>query len=131
MNFLNIGQIASATSTPAATVRYYEKIGLLPSPARGDGNYRKYVGEDVAKLCFVRRARDLGFSIDQIRSLLALSQQQEQDCRSVDELAATHLAVIEKKIADLSSLELHQSTLLKSCDGGTVAECRIIDALSM
>lgn len=129
MDVFNIGQLARAAETPTATVRYYEKIGLLPSPPRSDSNYRLYGVDDLARLRFVRRARDLGFSIEQVRSLLEFSDQHEQDCCTVDQLTEEHLAVIEQKIADLTALKGHLSKLLTSCQGGTVADCRIIDAL--
>ena len=130
MDTFNIGQLATAAQTPAATIRYYEKIGLLPAPARTGSNYRRYDGHALERLSFVCRARDLGFSIDQVRNLLDLSDQREHDCCTVDQLTQAHLATIEQKIADLSALKHHLSQLLVSCHGGTVADCRIIDALT-
>lgn len=126
----NIGQLASAAETPAPTIRYYEKIGLLSSPVRTEGNYRRYDAEDVARLKFVRRARDLGFTIDQVRALLDLSDQRDLDCGTVMEMTRQHLAEIEQKIADLTVLKQHLFGMLTSCHGGTVAECSIIDALT-
>lgn len=127
---LNIGELATAAETPAATIRYYEKIGLLTLPPRTSGNYRRYGADDLARLTFVRRARDIGFSIDQVRNLLDLSDHREQDCCTVDMLTQQHLATIEQKIADLTALKQQLSLLLASCHGGTVANCRIIDALT-
>lgn len=130
MQNFNIGELARAAATPAPTVRYYEKIGLLQSPARTASNYRTYGSGDLDRLIFVRRARDIGFSIEQIRNLLDLSDQREHDCGTVDCLAREHLDAIEQKIADLTALKVQLSGLLSSCGGGKVADCRIIDALS-
>ncbi len=81
---LTIGKLASATGTKVETIRYYEQIGLLPAPARSAGNYRTYEGEHLRRLSFIRRARDLGFSIDQVRELMGLAGRREQSCMAVD-----------------------------------------------
>jgi len=125
-----IGQLSEAAQTPAATIRYYEKIGLLESPSRSGSNYRLYASEDVARLTFVRRAREIGFTIDQVRSLLAFSDQGDGDCCAVTALTERHLAEVEEKIRDLNLLKEHLSRLLASCRGGRFADCRIIDALT-
>lgn len=126
---LSIGELARATSTNSETIRYYEKIGLLKAPPRSSGNYRKYGAADVARLGFVRRARELGFPIEQVRSLLALTEQRERDCCTVDLLTDQHLAEIEAKIADLIALKAQLVSLRTSCKGGMVADCRILDGL--
>jgi len=125
-----IGQLSEAAKTPAATIRYYEKIRLLESPSRAGSNYRLYGSEDVARLTFVRRAREIGFTIDQVRSLLAFSDQGDGDCCEVTALTERHLAEVEKKIRDLNVLKEHLSRLLVSCRGRRFADCRIIDALT-
>lgn len=125
-----IGQLASVAATPSATIRYYEKIGLLESPSRSNSNYRIYGDNDLARLTFVRRAREIGFTIDQVRSLLAFSDQGDGDCCTVMALTEQHLAEVEQKIADFIELKEHLSRLLTSCRGGRVADCRIIDALT-
>lgn len=125
-----IGQLATAAEIPAATIRYYEKIGLLASPSRSEGNYRQYGRDDLDRLTFVRRAREIGFSIDQIRSLLSFSDQLNGDCCAVTALTEAHLSAVEAKIADLLLLKDRLSSLLTSCRGGLVADCRIIDALN-
>lgn len=125
-----IGQLAAAAQTPAATIRYYEKIGLLSAPARTGSNYRQYDNDDLTRLTFVRRAREIGFTVDQVRSLLTFSDQREADCCAVMAMTDEHLHAVEQKIADLVLLRDHLRTLLASCRGGTVADCRIIDALS-
>lgn len=129
-NPLSIGELARVTQTRTETIRYYEKIGLLSAPARSSGNYRSYGEHDLARLSFVRRARDLGFSIDQVRALLDLADQRERDCCTVDSLTQEHLAMVERKIADLTALKRELTSLLTSCQGGKVADCRILEALA-
>lgn len=127
---LTIGGMGKATGTKIETIRYYERIGLLPKPPRTSGNYRDYGAAELARLSFIRRARDLGFSLDQVRALLALSDDRERDCATVDRIAAAHLREVERKIADLSALRRELTVVIDSCDGGTVATCRIIEALA-
>ncbi|WP_404406158.1 helix-turn-helix domain-containing protein [Pelagibacterium halotolerans] len=126
----SIGDLAKATGTKVETIRYYERIGLLPEPARTAGNYRSYSGTHMGRLSFVRRARDLGFSIEQIRGLLGLSDQRDRSCAAVDVIAREHLADVERKLADLEALRHELASIINQCGRGTIAECRIIDALS-
>ncbi len=126
---MKIGELASATGTRAETVRYYEKIGLLAPPARTSGNYRSYGGEHLARLSFIRRARDLGFTLEAVRELLNLSDDKTRSCRAVDGIARTHLAEIDRKIADLAALRGELDRVIGSCSHGTVAECKIIETL--
>ncbi|MFA6113718.1 MAG: helix-turn-helix domain-containing protein [Sphingomonas sp.] len=125
-----IGHLAKATGTKVETVRYYERIGLLAAPGRTEGNYRAYGTEALSQLSFIRRARDLGFSIDQVRDLLDLAGQAQRDCGSVDAMATGHLAEIDRKLADLTALRRELSTLISSCRGGTISDCRILEALA-
>lgn len=128
---LTIGDLARATGTKVETIRYYEKAGLLPRPARtATGNYRAYTVAQLGRLSFLRRSRDLGFTLDQIRALLDLADQREQDCEAVDGIAREHLAEVERKIADLTALRQELREMIGHCRHGTVAECRIIEALS-
>ena len=127
---LTIGELGSATRTKVETIRYYERIGLIPKPPRTAGNYRDYGKAELDRLSFVRRARDLGFSLDQVRALLALSDNQDQDCAEIDGIARTHLEQVERKISDLKALQRELSAVLNSCKGGTVADCRIVEALA-
>jgi DNA-binding transcriptional MerR regulator len=127
---MKIGEMASATATNIETVRYYEKIGLLPLPARDAANYRSYGAEHLARLSFIRRARDLGFTLDQVRELLGLADHSDQSCAAVDAIATAHLTEIDRKIADLQSLRSELARLLGDCRQGTVAECLIIEALA-
>lgn len=129
-NFLRIGELARAVGAKAETVRYYESIGILPEPLRlGTGMYRAYTAEHVGRLSFIRRARDLGFSLDQVRDLLALSDQKERACETVDAIAGEHLKEVERKIRDLQVLRKELASLVGQCRQGTVAECRIVEAL--
>ena len=125
-----IGHLAKATATRVETVRYYERIGLLAAPGRTQGNYRAYGSDALSRLSFIRRARDLGFSIDQVRNLLDLAGQAQGDCGSVDVMATEHLAEIDRKLADLTALRRELGALVSSCRGGTIAECRILEALA-
>lgn len=127
---MKIGELAKATATKVETIRYYEQTGLLPSPARTSGNYRSYGVTHLARLSFVRRARDLGFSIEQVRALLDLSDDRSRDCTTVDRIATEHLREVDRKIADLRALRRELGAVIASCEGGTVAECRILEALA-
>ena len=129
MSGLTIGELAKATGTKAETIRYYEKIGLMPAPDRTRGNYRSYGAAELGRLSFVRRARDLGFSLDHVRALLDLADDRSRPCGSVDALAREHVAEIDRKVADLTALRRELSALLSQCQQGTIAECRIIEAL--
>ena len=126
---LTIGELGKATGTKAETIRYYERIGLLASPDRTQGNYRAYGKGALARLSFIRRSRDLGFSLDQVRALLSLGDDRARDCSTVDALARDHLADVERKITDLEALRRELAAIIASCGGGTVADCRIIEAL--
>ncbi|MBK8209230.1 MAG: helix-turn-helix domain-containing protein [Rhodospirillales bacterium] len=130
MERLTIGDLARATRTKVETIRYYERIGLLPAPPRTAGNYRAYAAEHLGRLSFIRRARDLGFPLDQVRELLALADQRKRSCEAVDAIARQHLAEVERKIADLAALRRELADIIGQGRQGTVAECRIIEALA-
>jgi Cu(I)-responsive transcriptional regulator len=127
---LSIGDLARATGTKVETIRYYERIGLLPPPPRTGGNYRAYGAGHLARLSFARRARDLGFPLDQIRALLDLADQRERSCEAVDAITRDHLAEVDRKLADLTALRRELAFLIGQCRHGTVADCRIIEALA-
>jgi len=130
MDALTIGQLGQATDTKVETIRYYEKIGLLPAPRRTTGNYRSYAAEHLQRLGFIRRARELGFSIEDVRELLKLAAHGERPCEEVDQLVARHLETTERKIEALTRLRRELRDTLNSCKGGRIAECRVIQALS-
>jgi MerR family transcriptional regulator, mercuric resistance operon regulatory protein len=124
-----IGALAKCSGVNIETIRYYEKIGLLPEPQRTAAGYRQYGDDHVRRLRFIRRGRDLGFSIEVIRILLQLAEHPDHPCADADHLAAQHLAEVEQRIADLTRLRdgLRQ---MAGCNGHSVAECRIIDTLT-
>ena len=127
---LSIGELGKATGTKNVTIRYYEKIGLLPEPPRTAANYRAYGAADRDRLRFIRRCRNLGFSLDQVRELLRLAAQTGGDCAAVDRMAGDHLAAIEHKIADLQRLAEEMRRIRISCQGGRLEHCHIIEALA-
>lgn len=126
---MKIGELARATSTKVETIRFYEKIRLLAEPSRTGGNYRDYGPAHLARLSFVRRARDLGFTLDQVRELLALADDRNRSCRAVDIVAREHLAQIDQKIADLHALRRELDDMIGQCRNGAISECRIIETL--
>jgi DNA-binding transcriptional MerR regulator len=130
MDALTIGQLGRATDTKIETIRYYEKIGLLPAPRRTAANYRSYEAEHLERLGFIRRARELGFSIEDVRELLKLAAHGDSACEEVDQLVARHLETTEQKIEALTRLRRELHDTLESCKGGRIAECRVIQALS-
>lgn len=127
---LTIGQMSKATGVKPVTIRFYEKSGLLGKPERTGANYRAYGEADMARLSFVCRARNLGFSLYQIRALLTLSDDKSQDCASVDDMARAHLNEVDRKLADLTALRRELKAVISSCSGGSVGDCRIIEALA-
>ncbi|BBD02202.1 MerR family transcriptional regulator [Sphingobium sp. YG1] len=127
---LSIGSLAKATGTKVETIRYYESIGLLAAPARTKNNYRAYTPQHLARLSFIRRARALGFSIDQVQELLELADQKDISCKAVDAIAREHLAEIDRKLRDLNTLRFELSNVIVQCGHGTISECRIIETLA-
>jgi DNA-binding transcriptional MerR regulator len=128
---LSIGKLAAAAGVKVVTIRYYEQEGLMPVPPRTEGNYRSYEAEDIRRLKFIRRLRDLGFTVDQVRELLRLSSEEGQPCAAVDRLTREHLGDVEAKIHDLQRLASELRRLSRRCrGGGLIADCRIIEALA-
>jgi MerR family transcriptional regulator, copper efflux regulator len=128
------GAIAKRTGTNVPTVRYYEEIGLLPPAARGRGGRRTYRDKDLARLTFIRRCRNFGFSIDQIRSLVTLTEDPSRDCYAARDLAQEHLNTVRAKLKELRQLEVELSQFVKSCNsqcgGGPAGECVILEDLA-
>jgi len=127
---LSIGDLSRATDTKVETIRFYEKTGLLPEPARTGGNYRAYERTHLNRLSFIRRARDLGFSLDQVRALLALSDDRSQSCEAIDVIARAHRDEVERKIKDLQALKTVLDKVLETCSCNIVADCAIIESLA-
>lgn len=128
-NHISIGELGRLTGTKVETIRYYERIGLLSAPERTAGNYRAYRKTHFSRLSFIRRSRGLGFSIGQIRALLNLSDNRDRPCESIDMIAKEHLAEVDRKIDDLRALRHELASMIDRCGSGTVAECRIVEAL--
>lgn len=124
------GELAKATGTKAETIRYYEREGILPAADRTDSNYRDYSDDHLATLTFVRRARELGFSMAQVRELLSLSDHDEKPCQDVDRLVQRQMVEVERKIADLSSLRDELGQMLRSCRSDKIGKCRIVASLA-
>src|SRR6188508_3367434 len=116
MNHLKIGALANQTGTNAPTIRYYEEIGLLRSAGRQAGNQRVYGDADVKNLTFIRRCREFGFSIDQVRSLVALVQDPASSCVHARDLAQEHLAAVRATLAELKGLERSIAAFVTRCD---------------
>jgi len=125
-----IGEVARQTAIKVPTIRFYEQIGLLPAPQRFEGNRRCYRESDVRRLAFVRHARELGFEIGTIRTLLALQDRPEISCGQIDALVGDHLAAVDDKINRLVALREELQQILACCKGGRVAECRVIGSIA-
>jgi MerR family mercuric resistance operon transcriptional regulator len=126
---LGIGALSNRTGCNIETIRYYERIGLMPPVPRSAGGHRLY-GEAVARrLGFIRRTRELGFTLDQIRTLLGLVDGRRHTCARVKRITVGHLDEIRRKVADLRRIERVLQDMAAQCDGGTVPACPIIDAL--
>jgi len=123
-----IGQLSQRTGANIETIRYYERIGLLPVALR-QGRYRSYDKTDVARLGFVRRSRELGFSIKEVRALLDLAAGGHESCAEARYLAAVHLNDVRSRIADLRRMERTLATTVRACDLGDDAECPLLETL--
>lgn len=127
---LTIGRLASVSGVNLETIRYYERIGLMPEPARTEGGHRVYDVGHRRRLTFIRRARELGFSIEEIRTLLDLAAPQPRACAEVRTIAAAHLDEVRTKIADLTRLEAMLAKTVSLCaDNGAAPSCPVLDML--
>lgn len=120
------------TGTTAPAIRYYEEIGLLPRPMRVGGQ-RRYDGDDARRLTFIRRCRDFGFPVEQVRSLVELMHDDDRSCLEALGLAETHLAAVQAKLAELRALERSIARLIEAaaddCDGGPGSQCAVLERL--
>jgi len=123
------GELAKRTGCNAETIRYYEKIGLLPEPLRSESGYRQYDETHEQRLRFVMRGRELGFAIEDLKSLLDLVDRNAVSCGEVEKLARLHLRSVRDKIGDLRRMERVLSETVHSCSGEDVPECPLIDTL--
>ncbi|MBB2897218.1 Cu(I)-responsive transcriptional regulator [Pseudomonas sp. AS2.8] len=126
---MNIGQAAKASGLTAKMLRYYERIGLLAPAGRTDSGYRQYGADDLRVLAFVRRSRELGFSLEEIRQLLSLWQDRQRASADVKALAKRHIAELDLKIAELTRLRSTLGELVSCCHGDASPECPILDTL--
>lgn len=126
---LTIGNLSKKTGVNVETIRYYERIGLLDAPARTESGYRTFDERAAGRLRFIKRGRELGFSLDEVRTLVELADHPSQPCADVDRLVLQHLAEVRERIADLQRLEAELARLA-GCHDTTVSECRIVEALS-
>lgn len=127
---MNIGQAANASGITAKMIRHYEAVGLLPPAFRTEAGYRQYSDEDVHTLQFIRRSRDLGFSIDEIRDLLSLWQDRERPSREVKALAKRHVDDLDSRMQKLQSMKLALEYLVHGCRGDDRPNCPILDGLA-
>jgi MerR family mercuric resistance operon transcriptional regulator len=126
---MKIGEAATASGCHLETMRYYERIGLLPKPQRTRSGYRSYSEDDVRRLRFITRGRELGFSLEEIRSLLQLSGDPRLSCEDVDHLARTHLAGIEQRLNQLNRMARELRRTIAACSNDRRKDCAILDAL--
>lgn len=128
-----IGQLAARAGVSAEAIRYYEREGVIPPAQRsGTGKYRRYGTADARRLRFIRRARELGFSLDEVRELLTLSADcSERRCSDIRRVAVAHRDAVDDKLARLAELRGELARIIDNCDGaGPIKECRILNALS-
>ena len=127
---ISIGELSRQTGVKVPTIRYYEQIGLVELPSRTEGKQRRYLASHVARLNFIRHARELGFAVEDIRSLLALSSQRDQSCSEVDRIARQHLSNLDQRIGHLQALQGELRLMIEQCSHGCVDECRVIEVLA-
>jgi MerR family transcriptional regulator, mercuric resistance operon regulatory protein len=126
---LTIGALSDRTRRNIETIRYYERIGLMPLATRSDGGHRLYSEDHVKRLRFIRRSRELGFTLDQVRALLQLVDGRRYTCAQVKHITMEHLDEIHRKVADLRTIERVLKDMAAQCDGGAVPKCAVVDAL--
>ncbi len=126
---MKISEAAAASGCHLETIRYYERLGLIPEPSRTPSGYRAYGPAEVDRLRFISRGRELGFSLDEIRSLLRLNDEPQMSCGEVDRLARAHLADIRSRISELQRMAKELKHVIAGCAGGKRGTCAILDAL--
>jgi MerR family copper efflux transcriptional regulator len=126
---MNVGTAARRSGLPAKTIRYYEEIGLI-RPVRADNGYRDYSADDIHRLSFLRRARGLGFSIEDCRQLMALYRDKSRASQDVRAIAQSHVKAIEEKLRELQSMRKTLQTLIGACHGDDRPDCPILDDMA-
>ncbi len=127
---ISIGEASRSCGVKVPTIRYYEQIGLLPAPPRTESNRRTFDAGDLRRLAFIRHARELGFEIDAIRTLLTLQDDPRQPCATADAIARARLEEVEQRINSLNALKSELAVMIESCSHGKVADCRVIEVLA-
>jgi len=125
-----IGRLSQLAEVNIETIRYYEKIGIMPKPPRNSSGYRIYSAPHFERLSFVRRSRELGFSQPEVRKLLTLVDEHKYTCAEVKKMTARQLSNVRDRIKDLRKLEKALTMMVSKCDGGDIPECPIVDTLS-
>jgi DNA-binding transcriptional MerR regulator len=125
----SIGDLSKQIGVKIPTIRYYEKIGLISFSSRSAGNQCRYRQAELERLSFIRHARELGFTLENIPELVAINHEQSQSCSEIHDIASLHLKLIKQRIAKLKSLERELKRIEVSCREGVVSECRVIQAL--
>ena len=127
---ISIGELSVRTNVKVPTIRYYEQIGLLAAPPRSEGGQRRYGAEEVERLNFIRHARELGFDLDDVRELLAMSATPQASCHQADSIAKAHLREVDRRIDKLKMLRGELSRMIDECGHGRICDCRIIEVLA-
>jgi DNA-binding transcriptional MerR regulator len=130
MTDVPIGEAARRSGVKVPTIRYYEEVGLLPEPPRTEGNRRLYGNPHLKRLAFIRHARELGFEVEAIRTLLDLQDNPGQSCSPADSIARRRLRDVQDRIAKLTALKVELERMITGCSHGTVADCRVIEVLA-
>ncbi|MFM9847368.1 MAG: MerR family transcriptional regulator [Hyphomicrobiaceae bacterium] len=125
-----IGEIAKRADVKVPTIRYYEQIGLLPAPPRSRANRRIYADSDLQRLRFIRHARELGFEVEAIRTLLTLQDDPNQPCDTADAIAQARLVDVEQRIHGLAALKAELELMVQNCRRGHAGDCRVIEVLA-
>ena len=131
MEKLTIGKLADSAGINLETVRYYERIGLMPEPGRTEGGHRNYATVHMRRLTFIRRARELGFAIEDIRTLLELAEPDRVSCGEVQKIAARHLHNVRAKLVDLARMETLLAKTVAQCSGNRSPACPVLEMLDM
>lgn len=125
----SIGELSRRTGVKIPTIRYYEQMGLIDAPERSEGNQRRYTKAGLQRLSFIRHSRELGFPIEDIKTLLELSQHPDKPCHDAHGIAVRHLGQVQRRIAKLRRLE-RELKRLSQCDGDTISDCAVIETLA-
>lgn len=128
---ISIGDFSKQTGVKIPTIRYYEEIGLLKEPERSAGNQRRYDKDSLKRLSFIKHARDLGFSLDSVSSLIDLQNYRDRSCHNADNIAQQQLDVVTKKLKKLKALQSELRRITKGCEGGqSIDDCYVLASLA-